>query len=113
MTLLGVTSKPDKDGKPIKAKHDYCASLRKIPVADVATDDVLKVIRPIWRTKAETARRIRGRIERVLDAAKAAGERTGENPADGAAIYRSCSPSPRNCSVAITRRCPTRMYPPS
>lgn len=81
MTLLGVTSKPDKDGKPIKAKHDYCASLRKIPVADVATDDVLKVIRPIWRTKAETARRIRGRIERVLDAAKAAGERTGENPA--------------------------------
>lgn len=81
MTLLGETGKLDKDGKPIKAKHDYCASLRRIPVADVATDDVLKVLKPIWRTKAETARRIRGRIERVLDAAKAAGERTGDNPA--------------------------------
>jgi integrase len=59
----------------------YCTSLRKRPIADVTTDDVLKVLRPVWRTKAETARRIRGRIERVLDAAKAAGERTGENPA--------------------------------
>jgi integrase len=59
----------------------YCASLRKRPIGEVTTEDVLKVLRPIWRTKAETARRIRGRIERVLDAAKAAGERTGENPA--------------------------------
>lgn len=59
----------------------YCATLRKRPIGEVTTDDVLKVLRPIWRTKAETARRIRGRIERVLDAAKAAGERTGENPA--------------------------------
>jgi integrase len=81
MTLLGETAKLDKDGKPIRAKHDYCASLRKIPIADVTTDDVLKVIRPIWSTKAETARRIRGRIERALDAAKAARKRGGENPA--------------------------------
>ncbi|UPJ53328.1 integrase arm-type DNA-binding domain-containing protein [Bradyrhizobium sp. 200] len=59
----------------------YCATLRKRPIAEVTTDDVIKVLRPIWRTKAETARRIRGRIERVLDAARAAGERSGENPA--------------------------------
>jgi integrase len=59
----------------------YCAALRKRPIGEVTTDDVLKVLRPIWRTKAETARRIRGRIERVLDAARAAGERSGENPA--------------------------------
>jgi integrase len=59
----------------------YCSSLRKRPIGEVTTEDVLKVLRPIWRTKAETARRIRGRIERALDAAKAAGERTGENPA--------------------------------
>jgi integrase len=56
-------------------------SLRKIPVADVSTDDVLKVLRPIWATRPETATRIRGRIEKVLDAAKARGLRTGENPA--------------------------------
>lgn len=61
--------------------NDYIASLRKRPIGEVTTDDVLKVLKPIWRTKAETARRIRGRIERILDAAKAAGERTGENPA--------------------------------
>lgn len=59
----------------------YCATLRKRPIGEVTTDDVIKVLRPIWRTKAETARRIRGRIERVLDAAKAAGERAGDNPA--------------------------------
>ncbi|MGB3273848.1 MAG: site-specific integrase, partial [Xanthobacteraceae bacterium] len=81
MTLLGEIGKLDKDGKPIKAAIDYCAALRKRPVADINTDDVLKVLKPIWTAKAETARRIRGRIERVLDAAKAAGERAGENPA--------------------------------
>ncbi|AHY50544.1 MULTISPECIES: tyrosine-type recombinase/integrase [Bradyrhizobium] len=59
----------------------YCATLRKRPIGEVTTDDVIKVLKPIWRTKAETARRIRGRIERVLDAARAAGERSGENPA--------------------------------
>lgn len=61
--------------------NGYCASLRKRPIGEVSTDDVLKVLKPIWRTKAETARRIRGRIERALDAARAAGERAGENPA--------------------------------
>jgi integrase len=59
----------------------YCASLRKRPIGEITTDDVIKVLKPIWRTKAETARRIRGRIERALDAARAAGERSGENPA--------------------------------
>ncbi|MCC2654631.1 MAG: integrase, partial [Microvirga sp.] len=44
-------------------------------------EDVLRVLRPIWLTKSETASRLRGRIERVLDFAKARGMRTGENPA--------------------------------
>lgn len=59
----------------------YCARLRKRPVADVGTDDVLEVLRPIWMAKSETAVQTRERIERVLDAAKAAGLRNGENPA--------------------------------
>lgn len=59
----------------------YCGGLRKLPVADVDTDAVLAVLKPIWTTKAETASRIRGRIERVLDRAKAKGHRSGENPA--------------------------------
>jgi integrase len=47
----------------------------------IATDDVLAVLKPIWTTKSETASRVRGRIEKVLDAAKAKGFREGENPA--------------------------------
>ena len=42
---------------------------------------VLKTLEPIWTTKPETASRVRGRIEAVLDWATARGYRTGENPA--------------------------------
>ena len=59
----------------------YAAPLRAKPVDTIATDDVLAVLKPIWTTKAETASRVRGRIEKVLDAAKAKGFREGENPA--------------------------------
>ena len=59
----------------------YCKSIRSKSVAEVSTDDVLKILTPIWQTKAETASRLRGRIERVLDYAKVKGWRQGENPA--------------------------------
>ena len=59
----------------------YAASLRSKPVDTVGTDDVLAALKPIWTEKAETASRLRGRIEKVLDAAKAKGFREGENPA--------------------------------
>ena len=55
--------------------------LGAIPVGDVSTDLVLKVLEPIWATKTETASRLRGRIEAVLNWAKAREMRTGENPA--------------------------------
>lgn len=48
---------------------------------DIATDDVLRVLRPIWSKKPETASRLRGRIEVILDPAAAEGVRTGDNPA--------------------------------
>ncbi len=60
---------------------EYAAPLRAMPVDKVDTDAVLAVLKPIWSTKAETASRLRGRIERVLDAARAKGDRSGENPA--------------------------------
>jgi integrase len=59
----------------------YAAPLRSMALVDIETKDVLKVLSPIWQTKHETASRVRGRIERVLDAAKASGLRSGENPA--------------------------------
>ena len=52
-----------------------------LPVGSVDTGLVLKRIEPIWTTKPETAGRVRGRIEAVLDWAKARGYRDGENPA--------------------------------
>ncbi|MFN3815165.1 tyrosine-type recombinase/integrase [Brevundimonas sp.] len=57
------------------------AQLRPLRVDCIETADVLATLKPIWATKPETASRLRGRIERVLDAAKAKGHRTGENPA--------------------------------
>ena len=51
------------------------------PVAEVGTAHVLSVLEPIWKSKPETASRVRGRIEVILDAAKARGYREGENPA--------------------------------
>lgn len=59
----------------------YAADLRAKPIAEIGTEDVLAALKPIWLTKAETASRVRGRIERVLDAARAKGLREGENPA--------------------------------
>jgi len=61
--------------------REYAAPLRHLPVDKITTDDVLSVLKPLWNEKTETASRLRGRIERVLDAAKAQGLRSGENPA--------------------------------
>jgi integrase len=50
-------------------------------IESVSTDDVLKVLRPIWANKTETADRLRGRLERILDYALTHGWREGDNPA--------------------------------
>jgi len=52
-----------------------------LPVGEIETAHVLRVLEPIWKAKPETASRIRGRIETVLDSAKARGYSEGENPA--------------------------------
>ena len=52
-----------------------------LPVQSVDTGLVMKILDPIWSTKTETASRVRGRIESVINSAKAYGEFIGENPA--------------------------------
>lgn len=52
-----------------------------LPVSEVDITLVLKILEPIWTTKTETAARVRGRMESVLDWATARGYRNGENPA--------------------------------
>ncbi|MDP1730297.1 MAG: integrase arm-type DNA-binding domain-containing protein [Devosia sp.] len=53
----------------------------QLPVDQVGIDHILKVLKPIWSEKPETASRLRGRIEKVLGWAAAMGHRSGENPA--------------------------------
>jgi integrase len=61
----------------------YCAPFRSRPVEEIDTEAVLAVLKPIWRRTPETASRLRGRIEMVLDAARARGHipRNEANPA--------------------------------
>ncbi|MEO3472517.1 integrase arm-type DNA-binding domain-containing protein [Roseomonas sp. CAU 1739] len=53
----------------------------KVPVRDIDTTHVLAALQPLWSSKSETASRLRGRIENVLDFARVKGWREGENPA--------------------------------
>jgi integrase len=62
--------------------RDYVLpAIGDLPVGSVDTGAVVKIIEPLWREKTETASRVRGRIESILDYAKARGWREGENPA--------------------------------
>ena len=60
-------------------------TIGEVRVDRIDTPDILKILAPIWLTKAETARRVRQRIGAVMDWAKAAGHRVGDNPVDGVA----------------------------
>jgi integrase len=59
----------------------HAAPIRDTKVNEVTTADVLAILKPLVATTPETASRLRGRIERVLDAAAAKGFRSGDNPA--------------------------------
>lgn len=59
----------------------YCAAFNDLPVASVGQGEVLKCLEAIWTDKTETASRLRGRIESVLDWATVRGFRAGDNPA--------------------------------
>lgn len=68
--------------------------LGKMLVQDIAVQDVLGVLQPIWIEKTETASRVRGRIEAVLSWATVAGHRTGDNPARWAGNLKELLPAP-------------------
>lgn len=79
--LSGFKNEKHKDQWRMTLSDIYCRPIRSKPVDAITTEDVLGILKPIWISKSETASRIRGRIERVLDSAKARGIRDGENPA--------------------------------
>lgn len=89
----------------------YAASIRPKRVSLIDTDDVLKVLEPIWQEKSETASRLRGRIERVLDFAKAKGWRQGENPALWRGHLKSILPARQKLSKGHHAAMPYKQVP--
>ena len=70
------------------------SDMGKMLVQDITTQDVLRVLQPLWMEKTETASRLRGRIEAVLSWATVAGHRTGDNPARWAGNLKELLPAP-------------------
>jgi integrase len=62
------------------AQHVYPV-LGGLPVSVIDTGLVMRVVEPLWKAAPETASRVRGRIENILDWARVRGYRVGENPA--------------------------------
>jgi len=62
-------------------EQDVLPVIGDLAVDDIGTPHIIKVLEPIWKSKPETASRIRGRIERVLAWATVRGFRSGDNPA--------------------------------
>ncbi len=85
----GYIKTHEKEWKNAKHAAQWTATLEtyaypvlgNMGVADIDTSHILRVLEPIWSSKTETATRVRGRIETVLDAAAAKGYRTGPNSA--------------------------------
>jgi len=85
-----------------KHAKDWISSLERyanpviggLPVSDVDLPHVLEILEPIWRTKTETATRLRQRIESVLTWAAVRGYRNGENPARWEGNLKEVLPNP-------------------
>jgi integrase len=89
----------------------YAEPIRSKSVSDISTGDVLTVLNPIWQKRPETASRLRGRIERVLDFAKVRGWRSGENPALWRGHLKSILPARTRLSRGHHAAMPYREVP--
>ena len=73
----------------------------KLPAFDIDVGLVLKALKPIWNSKPETASRLRGRIEAVLDWARVHGYRSGENPARWKGNLKGALPNPTSTRIVV------------
>ncbi|MFO1344598.1 MAG: integrase arm-type DNA-binding domain-containing protein [Burkholderiales bacterium] len=78
----------------------HAAMLRPLPVSEITTDLVLRCLEPIWRTRTETASRVRQRIEAVLDWATVRKFRSGDNPARWRGHLDALLPAPGKVAKA-------------
>ena len=72
----------------------------ELPVSKIETAHVLRILSLIWTTKTETATRVRGRIEKILDWAKVQGYRSGDNPAAWRGHLSEVLPTPSKVADA-------------
>lgn len=75
--------------------NSYAKPIWALPLEEIDTVAILECLQPIWIEKHETAKRLRGRLERILDAAKAEGLREGENPARWRGHLQAILPEPK------------------
>lgn len=71
----------------------------KVFVKDIDVEHILTVLTPIWKIKNETASRVRGRIESVLDWASARNYRSRDNPARWKGLLDKLLPAPSKVKV--------------
>lgn len=76
-------------------------ALGNMLVQDIAVQDVLRVLQPIWHKKTETASRVRGRVEAVLNWSTVSGHREGDNPARWAGNLKELLPAPSKIAKEI------------
>ncbi|CAB1369614.1 tyrosine-type recombinase/integrase [Denitratisoma oestradiolicum] len=76
----------------------------KVLVRDISVEHVLTALKPIWKEKNETASRVRGRIESVLDWASARNYRSGDNPARWKGLLDKLLPAPSKIKVVEHHR---------
>lgn len=96
-----IRSKRHEWSNPKHARQ-WCATLKTYarpvigskPVDQVTTEDVLTIIKPIWTSRTETAKRVQGRVENILDFAAARQWRDSANPARWRGHLDKLLPSP-------------------
>lgn len=90
---------PRKTGKQkqnwTQTIEHYAVAIADKPIADIGSEDILTVLRPLWRTKQETANKTRRRLEKILAAARVDGLRLGDNPARWKDHLEFMLPKPR------------------
>lgn len=93
---MKVKWKSDKTtAKWLRFAGTHAKTIRKVPVDEVGTDEILKIIRSLWATNPETAGNIRECAKLVLDHAKARGLRSGDNPAEWRGHLDQILPPPK------------------
>jgi len=80
-TLEKTWKKPKHGANWRRAINVTCKPIHGLSINEITTQDVLKVLKPVWDKTPETGRRLRARMERVIDYGTAHGWRTGDNPA--------------------------------